>query len=105
MRYVLRCDEKTRPFDSLAQLRYFLSTHIAMKRRRDSEPVDPLCLEQAAHGALLDAQCSCQQWAEHYNVPDDVVFAMVADLFIFARTGAVTLDTKFFVEFAEEIIR
>jgi hypothetical protein len=105
MRYLLSCNKETYAFDSLEQLRYFLSTHIPRNRRKDWEPVDPLCLRQAADGVLLDTHCSCWQWAEHYNVPDEVVFAMVADLFIWERTGAEPLDTSLFVEFAERIIR
>jgi hypothetical protein len=105
MRYILSYDKETRAFDSLAQLRYFLTRHIPINRRKDSEPVDPLCLEQAAEGVLFDTHSSCEQWANHYNVPPEVVYVMVADLFVCERTRAVTLDTKFFVEFAEEIVR
>ncbi len=55
-----------------------------MKKKIDF-PVDPLCLEQACEGVLLDLRCSCRQWAEHYAVPDDVLFAKVADRFILER--------------------
>ena len=103
MRYVLSYEKGTRAFDSLAQLRYFLTTHIPINRRKDSEPVDPLCLEQAADGVLLDIYSSCEQWAQHYNVPDDAVFAAAVNLFMAGRDG-LTLDIKCLVEFAQEII-
>jgi hypothetical protein len=65
--------------------------------KHPQEPVDTLCLEQAVKGALTDLRCSCEQWAEHYDVPTDIVFAVVADRFIFLRAGIPPLPIEEFV--------
>lgn len=74
------------------------------KRRDDSDPVDPLCLAHACDGVALDLRCACRQWAEHYNVPSDVIFHMVADRFILDLVGVEPHSADYFADMAEEII-
>ena len=53
---------------------------------------------------VSDLWCSCKQWAEHYNVPEDVVFAIVADQFIFEQTGIPPLEAEYFAQMANDML-
>lgn len=66
--------------------------------------VDALCVAQACRGVMTDLWCSCRQWAAHYDVPDDIVIAIVADQFLFERTGIPRLDAEFFAQMANDML-
>ena len=68
------------------------------------QPIDGLCMIQACRGVLLDLHCDLEQWADHYNIPSEVLRAMVADIFIFQRSGMEPLSAEDFAEYANEII-
>jgi len=70
---------------------------------KPASSVDALCLAQACRGVMTDLWCVCKQWARHYDVPEDVVFAMVADQFIFARTGIPSLEGEYFAQMANDM--
>jgi hypothetical protein len=68
------------------------------------QPIDSLCMIQACRGVLLDLDCDLEQWADHYDVPSEALRAMVADIFIFQRSGREPLSAEDFAEYANEII-
>ena len=53
---------------------------------------------------MTDLLCRCRQWATHYDVPEDVVFAIVADQFIFERTGIPPLEAEYFAQMANDML-
>ncbi len=71
---------------------------------KPSSLVDALCVAQACRGVMGDVWSSCKQWADHYNVPEDVVFAIVADQFMFERTGIPPLEAEYFAQMANDIL-
>ena len=73
-------------------------------KRKPSYPVDALCVAEACRGVRTDLLCSCKQWAEHYAVPLDVVFAIVADQFIFERSGIPRLEAEYFAQMANDML-
>src|SRR2546425_5030346 len=66
--------------------------------------IDGLCMTQACRGVLLDLRCALEAWAEHYGVPDEALRAMLADAFLFERTGMTPLSPDFFAELANDIL-
>ena len=44
------------------------------------------------------------QWASHYDVPENVVFAIVADQLLFERTGIPRLAAEFFSQMANDML-
>ena len=73
-----------------------------LTRRKPGEPVDALCLKQACKGLLTELRCSVLVWAEHYDVPSDILAAMLADSFIFERAGIPPLPAEEFARMANE---
>jgi hypothetical protein len=71
---------------------------------KSKEPIDPRCLEQACEGIMLGLRCEIVQWAGHYEVPIEVVSAMVADWFIFERSGIPRTDAFHFAAMANDIL-
>lgn len=71
---------------------------------KPSGPVDALCVAQACRDVMTDLKCSCRQWAAHHNVPEEVVFAIVADQFIFERSGRPPLEAEYCAQMASEML-
>ncbi len=72
--------------------------------REPSPSVDALCLVQACRGVMTDLLCRCRQWASHYGVPEDVVFAIVADQFLFERAGIPPREAEYFAQMANDML-
>jgi hypothetical protein len=72
--------------------------------RKPSLPIDAACVAQACRGVMTDVWCSCVQWATHYAVPIGVVYAIVADQFIFERTGIPPLEAEYFAQMANDML-
>ncbi len=53
---------------------------------------------------MTDLLCRCRQWATHYDVPEDVVFAIVADQFLFERSGIPPLEAEYFAHMANDML-
>jgi hypothetical protein len=53
---------------------------------------------------MTDTLCSCRQWATHYDVPEDLVFAIVADQFMSERTGIPPLEAEHFAQMANDML-
>ena len=51
-----------------------------------------------------DLKCQCRQWARHYDVLEDVVFAIVADQFLFERSGIPPLEAEYFAQMANDML-
>jgi len=53
---------------------------------------------------MTDLLCRCRQWASHYGVPEDVVFAIVADQFLFERAGIPPREAEYFAQMANDML-
>lgn len=53
---------------------------------------------------MTDVWCSCRQWAEHYGVPTGTVYAIVADQFLFERSGIKPLDAEYYAQMANDML-
>jgi hypothetical protein len=62
------------------------------------EPVDALCLEQAYHFVEVCLVSTVKQCAVQWDVPIDILEALVCDRFIFRRTGVAPLPIEWFVK-------
>jgi hypothetical protein len=58
--------------------------------------VDQLCLMQAFHGVILSLACDISVFSEHYDVPEDVLMAIVADWLVSKHMGVEMLPIESF---------
>jgi hypothetical protein len=58
---------------------------------------DPLCLENACEGLMLDLRCRIQTYAEQFWVPDNVLEAMLVDWLVSDRMGTERAPARFFI--------
>ena len=62
------------------------------------------CVSRNCRGVMTDLRCRCRQWATNYDVPEDIVFAIVADQFIFELTGIPPLEAEYFAQMANDML-
>jgi len=60
-------------------------------------PVDALCLKQACNFVEADLECTLRQCAEQWDVPLDILEAVVCDRFIFRRSGIPECPIEWFL--------
>lgn len=60
-------------------------------------PVSQTALYQACKGAMTDLFCSIGAWADHYDVPDELVITMVTDRLVSRQLCVEPTPTRFFL--------
>ena len=61
------------------------------------EPVSAMALYQACNGVMADLFCSIGAWADHYEVPDELVIEIVTDRLVSRDLGVEPTPTHFFL--------